>query len=55
MDATLFDSYASVIRVLAIDRDPPVTAEVAETITTMNILLLQLRQMKHSSEFFSYQ
>ena len=45
MGTTLFDSYTNIIRVLATDGDPPVTAEVAKTITTMNILLLQLRQM----------
>ena len=45
MGATLFDSYTNVIRVLAMDGDPPVVVGVAKTITTMNILLLQLRQM----------
>ena len=45
MGATLCDSYANVIRVLATDGDPPVMAEVAKTITTMNVLLLQLRWM----------
>ena len=45
MDATLFNSYMNVIRVLAMDRDPPVMVEVAETIITLNIVLLQLRQM----------
>ena len=45
MGATLFDSYMTVIRVLAMDRDPLVAAEVAEAITTLNIVLLQLRQM----------
>ena len=38
---TLFDSCVNVIRVLGMDWDPPVMAEVAETI--MNILLLQLK------------
>ena len=43
MGATLFDSYMNIIRVLAMDGDPLVMAEVAKTITIMNILLLQLR------------
>ena len=45
MGATLFDSYMNVIRVLAMDGDPPVVAEVAKAITTLNVVLLQLRQM----------
>ena len=45
MGATLFNSYVNVIRVLATDGDPPVTAEVAKAITTLNVVLLQLRQM----------
>jgi hypothetical protein len=45
MGATLFDSYVNVIRVLVADGDPPVAAEVAEAITTLNVVSLQLRQM----------
>ena len=45
MGATLFDSYMNVIRVLATGGDPPVMAEVAEAITTLNVVSLQLRQM----------
>ena len=45
MGATLFDSYTNVIRVLAMDGDPPVMAEVTKAITTLNIVSLQLRQM----------
>jgi hypothetical protein len=45
MGAILFDSYVNVIRVLVADGDPPVAAEVAEAITTLNVVSLQLRQM----------
>jgi hypothetical protein len=45
MGATLFDSYVNVIRVLVVDGDTPVMAEVAEAITTLNVVSLQLRQM----------
>ena len=45
MGATLFDSYMNIIRVVAADGDPQVTAEVAKATTTLNIVLLQLRQM----------
>jgi hypothetical protein len=45
MGATLFDSYVNVIRVLVVDGDPPVAVEVAEAITTLNVVSLQLRQM----------
>jgi hypothetical protein len=45
MGATLFDSYVNVIRVLVMDGDPPVAVEVAEAITTLNVVSLQLRQM----------
>jgi hypothetical protein len=45
MGATLFDSYVNVIRVLVADGDPPVAAEEAEAITTLNVVSLQLRQM----------
>ena len=45
MGTTLFDSYVNVIRVVAMDRDHPVMAEVAKVITTLNVVSLQLRQM----------
>jgi hypothetical protein len=45
MGATLFDSYVNVIRVLVADGDPPVAAEEAAAITTLNVVSLQLRQM----------
>jgi hypothetical protein len=45
MGATLFDSYVNVIRVLVVDGDPLVAVEVAEAITTLNVVSLQLRQM----------
>ena len=45
MGTTLFNSYVNVIRVLAMDGDPLVMAAVAEAITTLNVVSLQLRQM----------
>ena len=45
MGTTLFDNYMNVTRMLDADGDPPVMAEVAKTITTLNIASLQLRQM----------
>ena len=45
MGTTLFNTYVNVIRVLAMDGDPLVMAAVAEAITTLNVVSLQLRQM----------
>ena len=53
MGATLFDSYINVIRVirvLAADGDPLVMGAVAEAITTLNVVLLQLRQMMQTQQ-----
>ena len=50
MGATLFNSYVNVIRVLAMDRDPPVMGAVAEAITTLNVVSLQLRQMMQTQQ-----
>ena len=40
----MFDSYVSKIRVVAMDGDPQVMAEVAKATATLNIVLLPLRQ-----------
>ena len=45
MGATLFNSYMNIIRVGATDGDPQVAAEEAKATTTLNVVLLQLRQM----------
>ena len=45
MGATLFNSYTNETRVVAMDRDPQVMVEVAEAITTLSVVSLQLRQM----------
>ena len=48
MGTTLFDSCMNAIRVLGMDGDPPVAAEVAETI--MNILSQQLKLMMQTQQ-----